>query len=432
MRNAIGFNDTGKFCIYHMGPAANEHRVFNWADASESACEAVNLMQLAAFFPALATTYAPTARDLIDGRNYTASSTRRAATRTATMLSATGTAVSATGGGALSASGSASAPPTLPPYVPGNQAKHTCCIWYEGDTCFGCVVSLASYTAAGSVADLETLLPLDYLFERRAVGFFRESWTDPNAAWLGLKGCNSTADHGDLDAGTWVLELGGQRWAIDMGSGSYALPGYWDKSSKDGARYSYYRKSTRGHNTLTFNGYDDHPGPSNQLVGGPEVVISAFHAGSKKTTRSAVVDMTSAYSHFGAKKIVRTFSWNADMSILTITDELEFGNIAPSAAAPVSSTGSMNATWAMHTLANITILPTANASLAGSAQPLHQAVLSQGGVELVATVVEPASLAFRSQEVRLKAPQKPSVGVRKLTLEMDCIVEKIVVDFRLK
>ena len=54
-------------------------------------------------------------------------------------------------------------------------------------------------------------------------------------------------------------------WAIDLGSGSYALRGYWTKSSKDGARYSYYRKSTRGHNTLTFGGWDGHPGPSNQL-----------------------------------------------------------------------------------------------------------------------------------------------------------------------
>ena len=54
-------------------------------------------------------------------------------------------------------------------------------------------------------------------------------------------------------------------WAIDLGSGSYSLRGYWTKSSKDGARYSYYRKSTRGHNTLTFGGFDGHPGPSNQL-----------------------------------------------------------------------------------------------------------------------------------------------------------------------
>eukprot|EP01044_Picomonas_judraskeda_P005656 COSAG03_NODE_541_length_7067_cov_2.200201_8_plen_86_part_00 len=29
---------------------------------------------------------------------------------------------------------------------------------------------------------------------------------------------------------------------------------YWDQTSKPGARYSFYRKSTRGHNTLTFDG----------------------------------------------------------------------------------------------------------------------------------------------------------------------------------
>ena len=76
---------------------------------------------------------------------------------------------------------------------------------------FSCVASLMAYTAVGSRAELGAVLPLNYLFARRSVGFFRSSWTDEKAAWLGFKGCNSTADHGDLDAGTFVLEMGGQR-----------------------------------------------------------------------------------------------------------------------------------------------------------------------------------------------------------------------------
>ncbi len=77
--------------------------------------------------------------------------------------------------------------------------------------------------------------------------------------------------------------MGGVRWAVDLGADSYGLKGcanarppdignsltvltarvfdvpvlvcrYWTQASKPGARYSFYRKSTRGHNTLTFGG----------------------------------------------------------------------------------------------------------------------------------------------------------------------------------
>jgi hypothetical protein len=49
----------------------------------------------------------------------------------------------------------------------------------------------------------------------------------------------------------------GARWAVDFGAASYGLPGYWDKSTAHGHRYSYYKKSTSGSNTLTFNNNGD-------------------------------------------------------------------------------------------------------------------------------------------------------------------------------
>ena len=163
---AAGFSDTGKFCIYHLGPAGTGElgtrpSVFNWADAGEEACEASNLMQLAAKFPKLAPLYAPTARALIDGFVPVASSD-----------------------------------PT------GSRASTVrCSSWYEGSMGFDCAASLMAYTPAGTLSQLPELLPLDYLFKRRAVGFLRGSWLDANTSWLGFKACNSTADHGDLDAG---------------------------------------------------------------------------------------------------------------------------------------------------------------------------------------------------------------------------------------
>ena len=128
MSSALGFNMTGKFCIHHMGPSSRA--VFNWADSHEGNCDASNLMQLSALFPALATTYAPTARAILDG----------------TPLNN-----------------------RTPGYTPGSIAAKTCSSWYSGDKGFSCVVSLSAYTAAGDLHSLTHLLPLDYLYKRRAV-----------------------------------------------------------------------------------------------------------------------------------------------------------------------------------------------------------------------------------------------------------------------
>jgi hypothetical protein len=148
-----------------------------------------------------------------------------------------------------------------------------------------------------------------------------------------------------------------------LGSENYGVHGYWDKSSKDGERYSYYRKSTRGHNTITFGGYDGHVGPSNQLVGSTTVISKFNGAGVTKGVsrrvgtagvgrsvgadgigrvggnRSAVVDMTAAYEQYGATQVERHFAWDSSMSTLTITDALAVNN---------AMGGALNVTWAMH------------------------------------------------------------------------------------
>lgn len=82
--------------------------------------------------------------------------------------------------------------------------------------------------------------------------------------------------------------MAGQRWAVDLGSGNYELKGYWADGTGDGQRYSYYRKSTRGHNTLTFGGWDGRPGPSGQRVDGSRMtLISQFHGSSTGGPKSA-------------------------------------------------------------------------------------------------------------------------------------------------
>jgi len=75
----------------------------------------------------------------------------------------------------------------------------------------------------------------------------RTSWTDPNAAFLGFKGGNNKANHGHLDIGSFVYEVNGIRWAVDLGADNYNLPGFWGQQ-----RWNYFRQNNRSHNTLVI------------------------------------------------------------------------------------------------------------------------------------------------------------------------------------
>ncbi len=50
---------------------------------------------------------------------------------------------------------------------------------------------------------------------------FRTSWTDPDAMYLAAKGGRADLNHGHMDAGSFVFEADGVRWAIDLGGVNY-------------------------------------------------------------------------------------------------------------------------------------------------------------------------------------------------------------------
>ena len=82
----------------------------------------------------------------------------------------------------------------------------------------------------------------------------RTAWGDPDASFVGFKAGDNQAGHGDLDAGAFVFDANGVRWACDLGSNTYsrAEPAYWD-SGPTGARWQFYRKRAEGQNTLVID-----------------------------------------------------------------------------------------------------------------------------------------------------------------------------------
>jgi hypothetical protein len=86
----------------------------------------------------------------------------------------------------------------------------------------------------------------------------RSSWTDPDAIFVGLKGGSPSANHGQMDTGSFVLDAGGVRWAMDLGAEGYhgiesRGMNLWNRN-QDSDRWKIFRQSNLGHNTLVING----------------------------------------------------------------------------------------------------------------------------------------------------------------------------------
>ena len=100
---------------------------------------------------------------------------------------------------------------------------------------------------------------------------WRNKLNDPNSMWFGIKGGRARTSHGHMDAGSFILDCDGVRWAVEPGSINYAdvedkfaveekatcdgkqkaLWSLWNLS-QHGRRWSLVRMSDRGHNTISM------------------------------------------------------------------------------------------------------------------------------------------------------------------------------------
>ncbi|CAO1633970.1 unnamed protein product [Sympodiomycopsis kandeliae] len=100
-------------------------------------------------------------------------------------------------------------------------------------------------------------LALDQFFnnELGSWGSMRSSWSDFTGTYIGVKSSNATGHqtHGDLDAGDFVIDALGTRWAGEYGSGNYLSQNYFSNETQGSERWEYFRKGTQGQNTLVIN-----------------------------------------------------------------------------------------------------------------------------------------------------------------------------------
>lgn len=160
-------------------------------------------------------------------------------------------------------------------------------------------------------------LDLDSYYQGIETVFMRGSFTDKSTIFTGLHGGYNSTNHGDMDAGTFILDAEGVRFIDELGGDAYTLDGYFGKGD-NGKSWKYYRKGTEGQSTIMIA--DDETIPYGQK-GSANIKITDFV--SKPSGSYAVADMAPA---LGAKvtEAKRGVFLSDNRSEVIVQDEISF------------------------------------------------------------------------------------------------------------
>ena len=170
----------------------------------------------------------------------------------------------------------------------------------------------------------------DLYFPEVELVSMRSEFQDPEAVYLSYHAGKVNQNHGHIDKGAFVLDMAGQRWAIDFGTDSYSLPGYFATT-----RYNIYRIRGEGHNIPIIN---PDAGPGQDMNGNMpvECLVSGV------SNAYSITDLSSGYKE-QTTSVRRGFMLGENRRTVTIRDEYKFK-------------GTSELYWFMHTRAKVNIV----------------------------------------------------------------------------
>lgn len=131
---------------------------------------------------------------------------------------------------------------------------------------------------------------------------YRGGWDSPEDTYLGIKGGSASTSHAHMDAGSFIYERAGVRWAMDLGMQDYySLESrgvdLWNMD-QDSQRWNVFRIGSSAHNTITLDGANhrvDGFAPLNRVyrsdIKGAETDLSAVLGDAvKKCLRRVTLD----------------------------------------------------------------------------------------------------------------------------------------------
>ena len=216
------------------------------------------------------------------------------------------------------------------------------------------------------------------------VAVHRSAWGDPRATFIGLKGGAANGPHGHMDAGSFLLESDGVRWAVDLGMQDYlSLESHglslWDKAP-DSDRWKVFRIGPESHNILRFDGKPP-------VVSG-RGTLSHYSAESQ----TSQVNLDAVYAG-QVEAVSREVQLQADRSVL-IQDKW------------TAAENPVDVTWQMLTEADKIVVEK------------NEVTLLQAGETLTLRVIEPFEVKIAVED--LSAPRAtydaPNPNLKRLTL----------------
>lgn len=210
------------------------------------------------------------------------------------------------------------------------------------------------------------------------LALMRSAWRDPEALFVGIKAGYNQANHSHLDLGNFELDALGVRWARDLGSDDYNLPGYWG-GERGGSRWRYFRLNTFSHNVPALDGEDQDPEGTAKLVRFETNGAFPF----------AQIDLSNAYG----RPLRRGIALVEKRRAALVQDEFELEK-------------QTDVAWGMTTDAQIAVGKNGTATL------------TQEGKQLKARILSPVGASFTAESAGQKAPQKSNEGISRLMVRL--------------
>lgn len=170
-------------------------------------------------------------------------------------------------------------------------------------------------------------MELDTYYKNMNIVSMRTSWDDASDGFfLAAKGGENGVSHFHYDQGGFVMDVGGVRFAYELGRESYTV------TQNDTKTYQY-KKRAEGHNTYVINP-DETPGQLSNAVAN----VIGFE--SKEKGSYAVIDLSETYQE--ALDMKRGFLLTNDRRTLVIQDEVTLSALS-------------EVYWFMHTQGDVTL-----------------------------------------------------------------------------
>jgi hypothetical protein len=244
------------------------------------------------------------------------------------------------------------------------------------------------YAAGDGVAE-----SMDYGVTGGQIAALRSGW-DASAYYLAVKGGDNSIPTSQLDLGTFILEAGGKRWGIELGSETDRAPGFEPKAADRTKRYQLYIEGTPGQNTLEIGQEEEAPAAkkgapppkpvisTNQSLDGKAAI--AFMKSAPDVSMAAI-DLKGAYSKAAKQAYRGAMVVRGAKPYIVLQDDIIIKNTT-------------NVTWKMHTRAEVTV-------------DGKSAVLTDGNQKLHAVILSPAGATFTTEA----APEPANEQAKKLT-----------------